>query len=69
MFMLQRRKARALFDNRSECADELAFRRGELLTVLSPDRSPPQGWWLCSLRGRQVSGTHRHANRRQGGGG
>ncbi|XP_037078261.1 cas scaffolding protein family member 4-like, partial [Pollicipes pollicipes] len=45
--------ARALFDNPSECAGELEFRRGDLLTVLQSAAAPPPGWRLCSLRGQQ----------------
>ncbi|XP_049861053.1 enhancer of filamentation 1 isoform X5 [Schistocerca gregaria] len=45
--------ARALYDNIAESPDELAFRRGDLLTVLEQNTAGIQGWWLCSLRGRQ----------------
>lgn len=47
--------ARALYDNIAESPDELAFRRGDLLTVLEQNTGGSEGWWLCSLRGRQVS--------------
>lgn len=46
--------ARALYDNIAESPDELAFRRGDLLTVLEQNTAGSEGWWLCSLRGRQV---------------
>ncbi|KAF4520479.1 hypothetical protein B566_EDAN004730 [Ephemera danica] len=45
--------ARALYDNIAESPDELAFRRGDLLTVLEQNTGGIEGWWLCSLRGRQ----------------
>uniref|UniRef100_A0A1B6IBK6 Breast cancer anti-estrogen resistance protein 1 n=1 Tax=Homalodisca liturata TaxID=320908 RepID=A0A1B6IBK6_9HEMI len=45
--------ARALYDNIAESPDELAFRRGDLLTVLEQNTSGIEGWWLCALRGRQ----------------
>ncbi|XP_073947046.1 serine_rich_CAS and FAT-like_CAS_C domain-containing protein p130CAS isoform X4 [Choristoneura fumiferana] len=45
--------ARALYDNIAESPDELAFRRGDLLTVLEQNTGGSEGWWLCSLRGRQ----------------
>ncbi|KAG7295970.1 hypothetical protein JYU34_021062 [Plutella xylostella] len=45
--------ARALYDNIAESPEELAFRRGDLLTVLEQNTGGSDGWWLCSLRGRQ----------------
>ncbi|XP_022186741.1 breast cancer anti-estrogen resistance protein 1 [Nilaparvata lugens] len=45
--------ARALYDNIAESPDELAFRKGDLLTVLEQNTGGIEGWWLCSLRGRQ----------------
>lgn len=48
-------KARALYDNIAEAPDELAFRKGDVLTVLEQNTSGLEGWWLCALRGRQVS--------------
>ncbi|XP_063237096.1 breast cancer anti-estrogen resistance protein 1 isoform X2 [Bacillus rossius redtenbacheri] len=45
--------AKALYDNVAESPDELAFRRGDLLTVLEQNTAGIEGWWLCSLRGRQ----------------
>jgi hypothetical protein len=46
--------ARALYDNIAESPDELAFRKGDILTVLEQNTGGIEGWWLCSLRGRQV---------------
>lgn len=51
--LLQRCVARALYDNVAESPDELAFRRGDVLTVLEQNTMALEGWWLCSLRGRQ----------------
>ncbi|KAG7155680.1 Breast cancer anti-estrogen resistance protein 1-like, partial [Homarus americanus] len=45
--------ARALYDNVAESPDELAFRRNDMLTVLEQNTAGLEGWWLCSLRGRQ----------------
>lgn len=45
--------ARALYDNVAESPDELAFRRGDVLTVLEQNTAGLEGWWLCSLKGRQ----------------
>lgn len=53
-FQFQNCVARALFDNLAESPDELAFRRGDILTVLEQNTGGSEGWWLCSLRGRQV---------------
>ncbi|XP_059148859.1 breast cancer anti-estrogen resistance protein 1-like isoform X2 [Physella acuta] len=44
--------AKALYDNIAETPDELAFRRGDVLTVVEQDTSGLEGWWLCSLRGK-----------------
>lgn len=46
--------AKAIYDNIAECPDELAFKRGDLLTVIEQDTDGLEGWWLCTLRGRQV---------------
>ncbi|XP_076635960.1 serine_rich_CAS and FAT-like_CAS_C domain-containing protein p130CAS [Colletes latitarsis] len=46
-------KARAVYDNIAEAPDELAFRKGDVLTVLEQNTSGLEGWWLCALRGRQ----------------
>lgn len=46
-------KARALYDNIAEAPDELAFRKGDVLTVLEQNTAGLEGWWLCLLRGRQ----------------
>ncbi|XP_047497573.1 breast cancer anti-estrogen resistance protein 1-like [Penaeus chinensis] len=45
--------ARAMYDNVAESPDELAFRRDDVLTVLEQNTAGLEGWWLCSLRGRQ----------------
>jgi hypothetical protein len=52
--VLQNCVARALYDNIAESPDELAFRKGDVLTVLEQNTGGIEGWWLCSLRGRQV---------------
>ncbi|XP_008113197.2 enhancer of filamentation 1 isoform X1 [Anolis carolinensis] len=55
MFSTSRRNlmARALYDNVPECAEELAFRKGDILTVIEQNTEGLEGWWLCSLHGRQ----------------
>uniref|UniRef100_X2B2Y2 SH3 domain-containing protein n=1 Tax=Capitella teleta TaxID=283909 RepID=X2B2Y2_CAPTE len=45
--------AKAVYDNLSETPDELAFRRGEVLTVIEQEPNDLQGWWLCSIRGKR----------------
>uniref|UniRef100_A0A3B3RI30 Neural precursor cell expressed, developmentally down-regulated 9 n=1 Tax=Paramormyrops kingsleyae TaxID=1676925 RepID=A0A3B3RI30_9TELE len=45
--------ARALYDNVPESPEELAFRKGDILTVLEQNTGGVEGWWLCSLHGRQ----------------
>ncbi|NXX84889.1 CASS4 protein, partial [Urocolius indicus] len=45
--------AKALYDNKAECSDELAFRKGDILTVLELCVAGSEGWWKCSLHGRQ----------------
>ena len=54
--------ARALYDNIAETPDELAFRKGDVLTVLEQNTSGLEGWWLCMLRGRQVRKTKKTYN-------
>ena len=56
VFFLEKQNcvARALYDNIAETPDELAFRKGDVLTVLEQNTSGLEGWWLCMLRGRQV---------------
>ncbi|KAM9364357.1 cas scaffolding protein family member 4 [Pholidichthys leucotaenia] len=46
------KQAKALYDNRAECADELAFRKGDILTVINQNVGGTSGWWMCSLYGR-----------------
>uniref|UniRef100_A0A8C5T529 Breast cancer anti-estrogen resistance protein 1 n=1 Tax=Malurus cyaneus samueli TaxID=2593467 RepID=A0A8C5T529_9PASS len=43
----------ALYDNVPECPEELAFRKGDILTVIEQNTEGLEGWWLCSLHGRQ----------------
>ncbi|KAF7215144.1 breast cancer anti-estrogen resistance protein 1 isoform X2 [Nothobranchius furzeri] len=45
--------AKALYDNLAESPDELSFRKGDIMTVLERDTQGLDGWWLCSLHGRQ----------------
>lgn len=45
--------ARALYDNRPDCSDELAFCRGDILTILEQNVPESEGWWRCSLHGRR----------------
>ncbi|KAJ3596313.1 hypothetical protein NHX12_002722, partial [Muraenolepis orangiensis] len=45
--------AKALFDNVAESPDELSFRKGDIMTVVERDTQGLDGWWLCSLHGRQ----------------
>ncbi|NXH25290.1 CASS4 protein, partial [Myiagra hebetior] len=45
--------AKALYDNKAECSDELAFRRGDIVTVLERRVAGSEGWWRCSLHGRR----------------
>ncbi|NXT13908.1 CASS4 protein, partial [Prunella fulvescens] len=44
--------AKALYDNKAECPDELAFRRGDIVTVLEQRVPGSEGWWRCSLHGQ-----------------
>lgn len=52
-FFLQNILAKALYDNVAESPDELSFRKGDIMTVLERDTQGLDGWWLCSLHGRQ----------------
>ncbi|KAM4031657.1 cas scaffolding protein family member 4 isoform 2-T2 [Anomaloglossus baeobatrachus] len=45
--------AKALYDNKAECPDELAFRKGDIMTVLDQNIFGSEGWWRCYLHGRQ----------------
>ncbi|XP_067904201.1 enhancer of filamentation 1-like isoform X2 [Heterodontus francisci] len=45
--------AKALYDNKAETPDELAFRKGDILTVIEQNVKGDEGWWRCSLHGRQ----------------
>ena len=42
--------AKALYDNIAETPEEIAFSRGDILTVLERDTRGLEGWWLCMLR-------------------
>ncbi|XP_040014587.1 cas scaffolding protein family member 4 isoform X2 [Xiphias gladius] len=44
--------AKALYDNTAECADELAFRKGDIVMVVDQHVAGTSGWWMCSLYGR-----------------
>lgn len=50
---LQNLMAKALYDNVPESPEELAFRKGDILTVIEQNTGGLEGWWLCSLHGRQ----------------
>lgn len=45
--------ARALYNNDPDCSDELAFCKGDILTVLEQHVPESEGWWRCLLHGRQ----------------
>uniref|UniRef100_A0AAQ5Y394 SH3 domain-containing protein n=1 Tax=Amphiprion ocellaris TaxID=80972 RepID=A0AAQ5Y394_AMPOC len=45
-------QSKALYDNTAECADELAFRKGDIVTVMDQNVAGTSGWWMCSLYGR-----------------
>nr|XP_006635919.2 PREDICTED: enhancer of filamentation 1 isoform X2 [Lepisosteus oculatus] len=45
--------AKALYDNIPESPEELEFRKGDVLTVIEQNTGGLEGWWLCSLYGRQ----------------
>ncbi|XP_017010907.2 breast cancer anti-estrogen resistance protein 1 isoform X1 [Drosophila takahashii] len=49
----QKLYAKAIYDNYADTSDELAFKKGDILTVIEQDTEGIQGWWLCSLRNRQ----------------
>uniref|UniRef100_A0ACB8E9X7 Uncharacterized protein n=1 Tax=Sphaerodactylus townsendi TaxID=933632 RepID=A0ACB8E9X7_9SAUR len=51
--LLQNVLAKALYDNVAESPDELSFRKGDIMTVLERNTQGLEGWWLCSLHGRQ----------------
>lgn len=50
---LQTLLARALYDNHPDCSDELAFSRGDILTIVEQNVPESEGWWKCLLHGRQ----------------
>ncbi|XP_072370703.1 cas scaffolding protein family member 4-like isoform X2 [Scyliorhinus torazame] len=45
--------AKALYDNKAETPDELGFCKGDILTVIERNVKGDEGWWRCSLHGRQ----------------
>lgn len=45
--------AQALYDNAAESPEELSFRRGDVMLVLEQDPPALNGWWRCSLGGKQ----------------
>ncbi|XP_013001100.1 cas scaffolding protein family member 4 [Cavia porcellus] len=45
--------ARALYNNHPDCSDELAFCRGDILTILEQHVPDSEGWWRCLLHGKQ----------------
>lgn len=51
--LLQTLLARALYDNHADCSDELAFSRGDILTIVEQNVPESEGWWRCLLHGRQ----------------
>lgn len=59
-FQPQKMYAKSLYDNLADTPDELTFKRGEILNVIEQDTDGLTGWWLCSLRGRQVNTIHNH---------
>ncbi|XP_076027532.1 cas scaffolding protein family member 4 isoform X2 [Genypterus blacodes] len=50
---MENKLAKALYDNTAECPDELAFRKGDIVTVMDAAVADSSGWWMCSLYGRQ----------------
>ncbi|PIK52766.1 putative breast cancer anti-estrogen resistance protein 1-like isoform X1 [Apostichopus japonicus] len=48
MFLLRRYTT-----TRPEAPDELEFRKGDVITVIEQNTGGLEGWWLCSLNGRQ----------------
>ncbi|XP_006767815.1 PREDICTED: cas scaffolding protein family member 4 [Myotis davidii] len=45
--------ARALYNNDPDCSDELAFCKGDILTILEQHVPESEGWWRCLLHGKQ----------------
>ena len=45
-------KARALYENISDDAEELSFRKNDVMEVLEEDYDGMEGWWLCRLGGK-----------------
>uniref|UniRef100_A0A3B4CUF3 SH3 domain-containing protein n=1 Tax=Pygocentrus nattereri TaxID=42514 RepID=A0A3B4CUF3_PYGNA len=45
--------AKALYDNTAESLDELAFHKGDIVTVMEQNVEGSTGWWKCSLHGKE----------------
>uniref|UniRef100_H2ZQ98 SH3 domain-containing protein n=1 Tax=Ciona savignyi TaxID=51511 RepID=H2ZQ98_CIOSA len=45
--------AKAVYDNVAETGDEISFQRGDIITIIEQNTAGLEGWWLCSLNGRQ----------------
>uniref|UniRef100_F6S5L9 SH3 domain-containing protein n=1 Tax=Ciona intestinalis TaxID=7719 RepID=F6S5L9_CIOIN len=45
--------AKAIYDNAAETEDEITFNRGDIVTIIEQNTAGLEGWWLCSLNGRQ----------------
>ncbi|XP_036415772.1 cas scaffolding protein family member 4 [Colossoma macropomum] len=45
--------AKALYDNTAESPDELAFHKGDIVTVIEQNVEGITGWWKCSLHGKE----------------
>ncbi|XP_028303214.1 cas scaffolding protein family member 4-like [Gouania willdenowi] len=45
--------AKAIYDNTADSEDELAFRKGDIVTVTDQEVVGSSGWWMCSLYGRR----------------
>ncbi|KAI4878339.1 hypothetical protein NFI96_033694 [Prochilodus magdalenae] len=45
--------AKALYDNTAETVDELAFHKGDIVTVMEQNVEGSSGWWKCSLNGKE----------------
>ncbi|XP_076969480.1 cas scaffolding protein family member 4 isoform X2 [Tamandua tetradactyla] len=45
--------AKALYDNHPDCSEELAFCKGDILTILEQNVPESEGWWKCGLHGRR----------------
>lgn len=64
--LLQKLYAKAIYNNDADSSDELAFKKGDILTVIEQDTEGIEGWWLCSLHNRQVSGEDEEGEEEEG---